>query len=109
MIVSRPGWRTGPTDGRTNTTQYKEEILMNGFGGNKQDDRPKRRAIVTTPDTDLARVRAFLPYNYSAFEHPCGTICITGYDHAGWTLEDYIAPRLATGLIFIRELLANKE
>jgi hypothetical protein len=33
-----------------------------------------------------------------------GEIDITGTDQAGWTLDDYVIPRLASGLIVAKEV-----
>jgi hypothetical protein len=32
-------------------------------------------------------------------------ILIDGYDHAGWTMQDYVIPRLASALIFAVEVV----
>lgn len=61
-----------------------------------------RAAIVTYANREaLAR---YLPANYSvatACTNDMGNpaLLITGEDHAGWTLDDYVIPRLASGLI----------
>jgi hypothetical protein len=33
-------------------------------------------------------------------------VAVTGYDYAGWTLEDYVIPRLASGNWFAKEVTA---
>lgn len=44
-------------------------------------------------------VAPYLPDNYEVVGiTPGGTTLIGGYDFAGWTLEDYVIPRLASGL-----------
>tara|TARA_Y100000310_G_scaffold343680_1_gene452442 strand:- start:1017 stop:1430 length:414 start_codon:yes stop_codon:yes gene_type:complete len=69
----------------------------------------KRRAIVTSPSAgQLNTVRSYLPSNFTACESS-GTILgdvilIEGYDRAGWTLDRYVIPRLASGLIVVREV-----
>ena len=74
----------------------------------------KRRAIVEVrPGSSgiekLKVVRDYLPGNYEAFFEECVDasvdpyIEIEGYDRAGWTLDDYVIPRLASGLIFAEE------
>jgi hypothetical protein len=67
--------------------------------------QPKRRAIVKSSGigVQLSMVRNYLPSNYLACESS-GTIhgdciLIEGYDRAGWTLDGYVLPRLASGLI----------
>lgn len=62
-----------------------------------------RLAIVKNADAELARVAAYLPSNYEAVEAG-GAILIAGTDSAGWTLDGYVLPRLASGLIFAQEL-----
>lgn len=50
---------------------------------------------------DMKRVEAYLPDNYIALvESEEGEVLVIGYDHAGWTAEDYVIPRLASGLMF---------
>lgn len=60
-----------------------------------------RRAIITNRSTadDLARVQRFLPSNYSASLTRTECILIEGTDSHGWTLDAYVLPRLASGLI----------
>lgn len=64
-----------------------------------------RYAVVRTdqPDGMLPVVNRYLPTNYTAEAWSDG-ILITGEDDAGWTLDDYVIPRLASGLIFAREV-----
>lgn len=53
------------------------------------------------------RVAAYLPPNYRVeWDNADGgpTVTITGRDVAGWTLDGYVIPRLASGLIFAREV-----
>jgi hypothetical protein len=61
-----------------------------------------------TPERELERVRAYLPRNFvaylSATHGELGVVRIHGYDNAGWTLRDYVIPRLASGLIFPKEV-----
>ena len=79
----------------------------------------KRRAIVecggsVIPPTRLNLVKNYLPANYTAtlVEDPAAApteldadyILIEGYDRAGWTLDGYVIPRLASGLIVAKEV-----
>jgi hypothetical protein len=69
-----------------------------------------RRAEVRTSPEAAAGVAAYLPDNYRV----TGTrpdprvgwvvVIIEGEDVAGWTLDDYVLPRLASGLYFGREV-----
>jgi hypothetical protein len=57
----------------------------------------------------LSEVEAYLPSNYHATQVfrvgqvDEAVVEIVGYDRAGWTLDDYVIPRLASGLIFAHE------
>lgn len=74
--------------------------------GTGRPDRPPRYAVVRrSPRVSLERVRDYLPSNYSADVNPCtGDIHIVGHDDHGWTLDGYVIPRLASGLIAAEEL-----
>lgn len=63
----------------------------------------ERIALIHAP---AERVEAYLPANYSvAEEDPSSRTCvIRGEDVAGWTLDDYVLPRLASGLMFGEEV-----
>ena len=63
----------------------------------------RRTAVITTDDAD--RVAAFLPSNYSVVSQADGIVTIAGTDNAGWTLDDYVLPRLASGLLFGIEVI----
>jgi hypothetical protein len=68
----------------------------------------ERRARVMNSDRgeELAhRIRAYLPRNYR-LEHRLtdDEMIIVGTDSAGWTLDGYVIPRLASGLIFAEEI-----
>ncbi len=58
---------------------------------------------------DLRRVQAYLPRNYVATLEDDDSIRITGRDSAGWTLDDYVLPRLASGMIFAEEVEAGEQ
>ena len=87
----------------------------------------KRKAIVKSPSAGhrswssrpadrkscLSTVKNYLPSNFTAYESS-GTIWgdvieIEGYDRAGWTLSEYVIPRLASGLIVAREVDAEEN
>lgn len=69
---------------------------------------PLRKAIVRSglgvnPDT-IAR---YLPSNYEVIgTNADGSVVIAGHDSAGWTLDDYVIPRLASGLYTAKEVPA---
>ena len=59
------------------------------------------------------RVDAYLPANYAiayAGPNPDGsvTVTVTGTDYRGWTAEDYVIPRLASGL-YTAEVVKDEQ
>ena len=74
-----------------------------------------REAIVNLDsvgwNTDpVETVQAYLPANYQAEWRPelhdeSDEIVIFGEDVAGWTLDGYVIPRLASGMIFATEVV----
>ncbi|HHZ81648.1 MAG TPA: hypothetical protein EYN64_02835 [Flavobacteriales bacterium] len=87
----------------------------------------KRKAIVeiskiagllhrghVTVSATLLQVQHYLPSNFTARTYarapgssPC--ILIEGYDRAGCTLDGYVIPQLASGLIVAKEVKENDE
>jgi hypothetical protein len=65
----------------------------------------KTRVAKVISDTDVKRVQAYLPANYLAHQTAEHGIIIIGADSAGWTMDGYVIPRLASGLIIARELM----
>jgi len=68
-----------------------------------------RKALVektTYSRFTLREVKAYLPSGYTATEQPNGDVLIEGEDNAGWGLDTYVIPRLASGLIFAKEIEA---
>ena len=63
------------------------------------------REAVVLSDEKIEVVQKYLPSNYEAFERHPGLIVIFGKDMYGWTLDGYVLPRLASGLIAARELV----
>ena len=49
-----------------------------------------------------------MPANYEAHQQG-DVVVIEGEDVAGWTLDDYVIPRLASGLIFATEVTDTEE
>jgi len=61
-------------------------------------------------------VAAYLPRGYEVYGHrfpngPTGRIVvlICGEDDAGWTLDDYVIPRLASGLMGCKEIISDDQ
>ena len=68
-----------------------------------------RTAIVFGRDITAERVARFLPSNYAVVDADVvgregDSVVISGTDNAGWTLDGYITPRLATGLLWAQEV-----
>ena len=65
---------------------------------------PVRRAVVHHSGRSM--IAAYLPENYKIIGTCDGGthLLIEGRDRAGWTLDDYVIPRLASGLIHAEEL-----
>ena len=59
-------------------------------------------------DKHAARIAAYLPLNYAVIPPslreigPPTVVRIAGVDRAGWTADEYVIPRLASGLIACR-------
>jgi len=65
-----------------------------------------RHAVIRGLGHDkVETIRRYLPSNYTA-DCDGGNIWIHGTDSAGWTLTDYVIPRLASGLYAAREVIA---
>lgn len=67
-----------------------------------------RRASVTGARSKQ-EVAAYLPNNYmvtdrTTDEYGRVAFIIIGEDDAGWTLDDYVIPRLASGLMWCKEI-----
>lgn len=59
------------------------------------------KRVALAKNTDTETVRAYLPSNYTAYEGVTPTsVLIIGEDYRGWTLEDYVIPRLGSGMIW---------
>ena len=80
-----------------------------------QPVRVEREAFIFTANTMdyneastmLGRVLAYLPGNYEAALVTANNLVfgvkISGYDSAGWTLDGYVIPRLASGNMYAEE------
>lgn len=62
-----------------------------------------RHAVIKGQVDRLEAIRRYLPSNYTA-DSDGGNVFIHGEDSAGWTLDGYVIPRLASGLYFAREI-----
>lgn len=81
------------------------------------ENRPLRLAHVTirrsrfeTLEQLQSHLERYLPENYQVATHLGQDLdgrdefMISGHDVAGWTLDGYVIPRLASGLIFAHEV-----
>ena len=78
----------------------------------------ERAAMITGGVDSIEQLQAYLPNNYQASVevisrsgalddngwHMSARIIIRGHDVAGWTLDGYVLPRLASGLIWASEV-----
>lgn len=61
------------------------------------------RRTVTLNTGDARVVARYLPSNYTVVGTDSdGCVVIAGEDSAGWTLDGYVLPRLASGWIYPR-------
>lgn len=71
--------------------------------------RPCRRAVLRADSEQAAcklarQVKNYLPSNYQVVGCHGGVVTVEGHDRFGWTLEDYVLPRLASGLLHAEEV-----
>lgn len=70
---------------------------------------PRRYALIRTTSPDAGRVvAAYLPDNYYVTYTGDDCIIVSGDDSSGWTLNDYVIPRLASGNIIAQEINFNE-
>lgn len=67
----------------------------------------KRAAVVSGNSMTEETIGSYLPGNYEVIGTLLnGEILIEGEDSCGWTLDDYVIPRLQSGLYGCREIPA---
>ena len=69
----------------------------------------ERMAEIRGRDVTTEKVAAYLPSNYRVtdadpIDSEVVVVFIRGHDVAGWTLDGYVLPRLASGLMFGKEV-----
>jgi hypothetical protein len=66
-----------------------------------------RWAVVRGSGVTLQRLNAYLPDQYEVFgwTYDGEGVVIRGRDNAGWTLDEYVLPRLASGMFFGKEVV----
>ncbi len=66
-----------------------------------------RYAVISGRNRTVKEIEAYLPGNYEVTKvapNPGGIdVLIEGEDNAGWSLDGYVLPRLASGNIYGRE------
>jgi hypothetical protein len=62
-----------------------------------------RTAVVRGYNIDPKTIAAYLPANYKVVDSGDDYVLIEGEDSMGWTLDDYVIPRLASGNYFAKE------
>lgn len=62
-----------------------------------------RYALLEGSVPQIETIRRYMPANYTA-DAIDDDVVIYGLDNAGWTLDGYVIPRLASGLHFAREI-----
>ena len=94
--------------------EYTNREIRAMAAANIEREKIKRYALVTSRTT-LEQLPAYMPANYEAIwtgedaarpgeKAPSYLAVIAGHDVAGWTLDDYVIPRLASGLYFANEI-----
>ena len=69
-----------------------------------------RIAKVTVRGRDTAEtVAAYMPGNYRVIGMDGEDVLIGGTDNHGWTLDDYVIPRLASGMMHCTEIKLDLE
>jgi hypothetical protein len=89
-----------------------KELATEAWATHPNNPERERRAVVKVQSLPhagaarlLHRVGVYLPSNYMAQWSANGNdIEIVGHDNAGWTLDGYVIPRLASGLITATEV-----
>lgn len=66
------------------------------------------RYALVSEKSDASTVARYLPDNYALISSSPRGHVIAGQDDAGWTLDGYVIPRLASGLHWAREIKGTK-
>lgn len=63
-----------------------------------------RRFAKVTGGGSPETIAAYMPSNYKVLASGPYGVLIGGVDHAGWTMDDYVIPRLGSGLHWATEI-----
>ena len=96
---------SGDVDGTGTTTLEHHSGQWQGPSATPVRRQIERTALIVGRGITAERVAAYLPAGYRVVEADVigkqgDSVIIAGYDIAGWTLEDYVIPRLASGCMF---------
>lgn len=106
-IVSADGWHQAVED--LDNLRYAE-IELSSYWTKDASDEDYTQVVKT--------IQAYMPRGWTAtlvtksnIEDDVAVgwrrvVAVTGHDHAGWTLHDYVIPRLASGNWFAKEVAA---
>ena len=100
IVINRA---TGKGDGWRHVLDDEPEVKM--------PEVPTRYARVGRSRSgrpDASEVAAYLPGNYRVAGEDDTSVYIAGEDNSGWTLDDYVIPRLGSGLISATEMDADE-
>lgn len=67
-------------------------------------DCPFPRYGIVRGARSRSSLEAYLPEGYRVLHETDGVFVIGGRDEAGWTLDGYVIPRCASGLIWVEEI-----
>jgi hypothetical protein len=67
------------------------------------------REMIANYLPDNYRVREVVDDIFDSPAHPVAGVVVEGEDHAGWTLDGYVLPRLASGLYAGREIFRGDD
>lgn len=69
-----------------------------------------RIAVVKLSGRDTAKtVAAYMPGNYKVLGMQGDDVIIGGVDNHGWTLDEYVIPRLGSGMMHCEEIKLDLE
>lgn len=68
-----------------------------------------RYAVVSTKRDSAESISRYLPANYRIIADQRDQVIVAGTDNAGWTMDGYVLPRLASGLIAGHEITDPAE
>jgi len=90
-----------PFDGDNISRIATSLVYARAYGLPKRERRSAR--VSPSRGATQKQVQHYLPGNFVAVQYASG-LYVIGYDNAGWTLQDYVIPRLASGLIAVSEV-----